>query len=330
MTIASPSDPSATVTRSDDRVPILGTILGLLAAVGYTASNACLRAADHNDPFFVSVCKAFPTILLTAPWLAWDAWHGRRFLPDWEIAIKLCASGLVAHLAGNVAFQWSLPIVGIAMAVPLSLGGMIVSGAVLGRTLIGEVLTKRVIWAIGILLIAVAILATGAVARNEASTTTSVVRTMSENLLGVGLALSSGCFYALLGTTIRHGIKGRANPQQTIFIVGLVGVVSVGAVALARVGLAGALATSAKDWGLMFFAGVFNAAAFLALTHAFRRATLTYVQSLNATQAAMAGFAGVTLFGERLTWHLVVGAALTVGGLWLMNARSAVDKARVE
>ena len=51
--------------------------------------------------------------------------------------------------------------------------------------------------------------------------------------------------------------------------------------------------------------------------------TVTRVNLLNASQTAMAAFAGVLCFGEQLTVWLLCGTALTIGGLFLMEKKRA-------
>ena len=43
---------------------IRGTILGLIAAIGYTAANVFLRFSTDVDPYWVSWVKAIPTVVI--------------------------------------------------------------------------------------------------------------------------------------------------------------------------------------------------------------------------------------------------------------------------
>ena len=75
----------------------------------------------------------------------------------------------------------------------------------------------------------------------------------------------------------------------------------------------------------MLGAGVFNAIAFLAVTKAFQLISVVYVNSLNASQAAMAAIAGVILFSEPMSLPLAVGVALTIAGLMLIRQREELE-----
>ena len=71
----------------------------------------------------------------------------------------------------------------------------------------------------------------------------------------------------------------------------------------------------------MLVAGIMNAIAFFAIGASMQHLTVTRVNLLNASQTAMAAFAGVLCFGEELTVWLLSGTALTIGGLFLMEKK---------
>src|SRR6185436_19185757 len=103
--------------------------------------------------------------------------------------------------------------------------------------------------------------------------------------------------------------------------VSIVGMVTLGSLSLRRIGLAGMLATSPGDLGLMLLAGVCNAAAFVTLTKSLQLTSMVFANALNATQATMAAVMGVLLFQEPLSPWLLIGVGLTIGGLLLMRKR---------
>ncbi len=90
-------------------------------------------------------------------------------------------------------------------------------------------------------------------------------------------------------------------------------------VTLSRIGTDGIAATDARGWWGMALAGVFNAAAFFALSNSLRRIPVVAVNLLNSTQAAMAGVAGWMIFQEPMTIELPIGVALTFIALFLMS-----------
>lgn len=302
---------------------MLGTILGLVSAVAYTAANVCLRASIKSDLVWVSCIKSIPTIALVAPWLLVLAARGERILPPLRVLLLIVAAGAFGQLGGNVAFQYSLGVVGVAMAVPLTLGTMILSAAVLGRLILHEPVTPRMAVSILLLLVAIGVFCLGAKEASESVQTGS--ETLSFDALriaaGVTAALASGVAYTILGVAIRYAAGKGAAQATTLMTVALVGLISLGAVSLIRIGPQGMLGTPPRDLAIMLAAGVFNAVAFVALTKALQLTTVVYFNALNATQAAMAAIGGVIFFQESPSLALLAGVVLTTAGLLLMRER---------
>lgn len=301
---------------------LLGSICGLLSAVGYTAANVCLRAATDSDPIWVSAVKAVPTVVIFGPYLAWRAAKALPIGPDPKALWLLAAAGLFGQVGGNVAFQWSLGVIGLALAVPLCLGMMIVFGAWLGWSLLGERVTWRTIVSMVVLLAAVSILSLGAPGA-QASLDTAAASQPLRVIAGVAAACASGFAYALLGVAIRHAARHGAPTASSLVTVGVVGVLSLFPLSLTRLSLADMAATSAHDWIAMLGAGMANAAAFFLLVKSLQMTSIAHVNALNATQAAMAAAAGVLLFHEPLSGALGLGIVLTAIGLLMMDARAA-------
>ena len=279
---------------------IFGTICGLFSAVGYTIANICLRSVADTDPAWVTAVKAVPNVLLVAPWLLVRMARSQHVLPPPKILLSLFATGVFSQLFGNVLFQWALGIVGIALCVPLVLGTLILTSALAGKLFLREVITARLAISMAILIIAICVLSSGANDAHESmqgeGTATSAVISPWQLTLGVGAACFAGFSYALLGVVIRHGVSDTAPLSTTLVTVGLAGIISVGALSFYTIGWDGMVATTSREWWYMGWAGFWNAAAFLALAKALQLTTVTYVNSLNASQAAMAALAGVVLF----------------------------------
>ena len=87
-----------------------------------------------------------------APVLAVMVWRRQPLVPSFKLAGLIVIGGLFGQLGGNICFQWSLHIIGVALSVPLCLGGMIVGAAILGRVVLYEPVTPRVLLALGLLL----------------------------------------------------------------------------------------------------------------------------------------------------------------------------------
>ncbi len=97
----------------------------------------------------------------------------------------------------------------MALAVPLTLGMMIVAGAIMGRVLLHESVTIPMAISTVVLIGAMFVLSLGA---NEASQTMAHERGAPPFWLvaaGVGAACVSGIAYALLGVVIRYAVTDR-------------------------------------------------------------------------------------------------------------------------
>jgi len=315
---------------------LIAVVAGFCSAIGYTAANICLRSVPESDSVWVSCVKALPLVALVAPVLAWRACRGQRILAGRKVMFELVLASLFGQLAGNVAFQFSLGAIGLALTVACVFGAMISSGIFIGHFVLGERVVLRMIAASGVLIVAIGILSAGA---GEANRRMSAARKVLSPAVGsefasaggsasldsdappwlaiggVLAACSAGIAYSVLGAAIRR-TSAAGMPQQTIlFAVGMAGVLFLGPLSLSRLGLSGILATTPRELAFMLGAGLCNAFAFCALTIALRRSGLVLVNALNASQVAMAAMAGVFLFAEPLTWPLAAGVTLTVTGL---------------
>jgi len=312
------NQPAAISGRDADAAFFWGCVCAFTAAIGYTAANICLRAVTHLDPFWVSAVKSFPTVALAAPYLLATAVSGERVLPTKRIFGMIVLAGLFGQLGGNVCFQWSLGVIGMALAVPMTLGSLLIGGAVLGRMFLHEPVSLRMTASMAVLVFSICVLSFGAAdasmaVRDGSGLSSQIV------LLGVGAAVLCGFSYAVLGVVIRHGVTGRASISTTLFTIGMIGMTVLGGLCYQRLGWEGMLATSETDFAIMLLAGIFNAGAFLALTKSLQLIGVTYVNSLNGCQTALAALGGVLIFGEPLSGTLWLGTALTVVGLLMMK-----------
>ncbi|MFO0871140.1 MAG: DMT family transporter [Pirellulales bacterium] len=323
------SDPSSDLPSSaaDSPVPfrssvLFGTLCGLVAAFGYTCANICLRSVSDCDPVWVSAVKSVPTVLLAAPIVCWEAWGRGQQVVTRRAALALAISGLLGQLGGNVLFQWSLGVVGLALAVPLCLGGQIISSGLLGRIVLGEAVSARRAMAIGVLIVATVVLSSGAdAAHRTVAPSADASASFGELAAGVAAATFSGLAYAILGVVIRRAVVGQTTIAATLFVVCVVGLISLGAWSPLRLGWDPLWATPWADLRPMLLAGLFNFAAFWALTKALQLTPVVYVNALNVTQASLAAMAGVLLFQEAPSAGLVWGVVLTAAGLLLLRGR---------
>ncbi len=331
---------------------IIGTLCGLASAVGYTAANSCLRAVSDCDPVWVSFAKAFPTVALFGPILLVRMWKGQEQFPSWPQLRVLIFAAVICQLFGNVVFQWSLGVIGMALTVPLTLGTMIAGAAVMGRIWLHEPVTIAMAGSMAVLVAAVFVLSSGAkqattapteerltagersAGANAASEESAGIEAAADSevidsgsgqsawrtvFMGVGAACLAGLAYAYLGVAIRVVVTDSTSLWMTTVTVTATGLLTLGLLGCCTPGLAAWKGTSATALWTMMAAGVFNALAFLALTRALQLVPVAYVNALNASQAAMGAVAGVALFAEPSSWQLWVGVGLTAVGLLTMR-----------
>lgn len=316
--------PPTTVARQplcSNSAALWGTIYAAISAVGYTATNICLRSVTDCDPVWVTCIKTIPTIVGVAPWLIVRWFRGESVFPPLPIVATLLAAGLLGQFGGNVVFQWTLGIIGIALTVPLCMGMIIIASALLGRVLLQESINLLTVVSLSVLLAAIWVLALGA---QGASNSIAKLETVDPWLVTAGVAAGcvSGVAYAVLGVTIRRAVIGVSTVSASTFCVGIVGFLSLTPLTIHRIGVTAMLQTDRGDLAMMVLAGVFNLMAFVALTRALQITSLVYVNALNASQVAMASVAGIVLFQEQPSPALALGIGLTVAGLLIMPRHS--------
>ena len=307
-----------------------GVAFCLLSALGYTASNICMRqlTAMHCDTFWAVFNRELVTPVFIGTWLLWQAVRGRRWLPAGRELGLLLLVGLLIQVAGNVCVQWSLGVVGLAVTIPAMFGAMIASGAVIGRAWLGERVSGRSITAVAMLLGSLALLGVGAEAVGRSiAEAKAVTPNPLLMVLAVAAAGLAGTVYALLCAVIRRSVTGNTSPAAVAFLVTLMGVVGLGPICVYRLGAAALLETPVEQFSLMIAAGVFNLGAFLALIHGLQRTTVVHANAVNASQVAMAAVAGMALFAEPLTVWLLLGVCLTIFGIaWIDRPAEAVEE----
>ncbi|MEM9589458.1 MAG: DMT family transporter [Planctomycetota bacterium] len=320
MTASSPANP--VVPKSDPasiRPPLgvgAGAFCGLAAAVLYTGANIALRDSVHVDPFLVSAVKAAPTVLVLGPFAIWLRSRGDVLATSYRNVPRFVLVSLLGQFVGNAAFQFALEIIGLAASVPITLGTLIIGGAISGRVLLGEPVRMKTVLAIILLIAAVIVLSMPDSSASVASESDS-----RPAWVGALYAVFSGLAYALFGAVMRQTMIGGVSPTMTMLISGVVGTVSLWSATLVVVGVEGVALIDARSWGVMALAGVFNFTAFIALSSALKSLPVVAVNLINASQVAMAAIAGVIIFGEPITMTLLTGIALTFAGLAVLAKR---------
>lgn len=322
--MASPTDTAQLRTRQ----VVEGTALGLLAAVAYTTANLGLRnvaeGGDLDWALFVSANKALPVTLIAWSLVAWRSFRGLPALPPRRLWVPLLLTGCVMQFGGNVMFQVALSRGGLALTVPMTFSMIIVSGALLGRAVLGEAITVRMLLAMTTMVLAVAVLSRGAETASDALVTNA---DWKSTVLAVVTACIAGTSYGSGGVMIRRCVTSHLSYSATIVLISSVGLFVIGPLSVMRLGLPAVTSLSGQIWLSMLGAGLANAVAFFAVNAAFKRLSVVRVNLLNASQAAMAATAGVVLFGEPNTWWLRLGTLLTIVGLVLTARRERKSSA---
>ncbi|MDA1015116.1 MAG: DMT family transporter [Planctomycetota bacterium] len=297
----------------------LGVSLGVLSAVSYTVANIALRKVARQDfewSVWVSCTKALPAAVSAWILVAFRASRGLPALPPRRLVMPLILVGLFMQCAGNVAFQYSLGMGGLALTVPVLFASLILCGSIAGRVFLGEAITPRSTIAMGMLIASIATLSIGAGEATEAVAHDSSVGEVTVAILTASLA---GFAYGLTGVVIRSMVTGPMSVSATLVLMSTSGFVGLGLMSFYSMGLAGIQQTSGYEWSWMLAAGVMNAVAFFAVGGALQHIPVTQLNLLNASQAAMCAIAGVFWFDEPVTRWMVCGTSLTLAGLLLMD-----------
>lgn len=297
---------------------LVGALCGIAAAIIYTSANVCLRLVNDLDSFLVSTVRAVPTLALVLPMLAVRAFRNQPLVIRGNHVWLLAVCGIAGQLFGNVCFQHSLKIVGIAIAVPLILGTMILSGAIISWIVLGERLKWFTTAGMAVVLVALVCVAFGArTAQASAGLAESSLQAVSNWELALAILgnCAGGVAYAVMGVVMRRSFKAGMPVETAILVVSLVGMVLLGGLTATRMSVEEVLQIGSRGWQLMLLAGLFNGLAFFALSIALRYLNVLFVHMINASQASLAFLAGVIYFHEPNSAFIQFGLLLTVVGL---------------
>lgn len=307
----------------------VGSIAGIASAFLYTAANVQLRRAVSVDPFLVAAVKALPTVVGLTPVVLWYLFAGKPLGTNYSLLPRFALVALIGQFVGNAAFQVALGHIALAVAVPITLGTLIVGGGALGWFLLGEPISRGKWMAMAVLITAVVVLSTGengtnATSRSSGDETEPIV------WFGAACAIASGAAYSLFGVITRRTLNNGLSMPATMMTSGLVGAISLWSFCLIRLGPDAVLAIRSDQWITMAWAGTFNFAAFVALSASLKFLPVVAVNLINASQVAMAAIAGVYFFNESLNPSVATGIALTVIGLLVLTASSNRRRSKKE
>ncbi len=300
---------------------VLGTACCVFAALGYTIANLCLRylTVDH-DVAWVLCIKETVAVAVLGPWLAQQALRGRPSLPGGRTLLALAALGLLVQLGGNLPLIWSMGVIGLAVAVPISLGINLVGSAILGQILLGERVSLQSGSAILLLIVSVVFLTTGAGKANDAITITSQTATGPAWVaLAVAAPCLAGMVFSVLNIAIRRTITRGVPLAAIAFLIPVMGTVALAPLSLGRHGLDGLLATPTPDFLLMLLCGLLNLLAYMAIIKGLQLTTIVHANVVSASQVAMAAVGGLLFFSEASSPSLMMGVVLTIAGMVMID-----------
>ncbi|MEZ6060885.1 MAG: DMT family transporter [Planctomycetaceae bacterium] len=303
-----------------------GAWLALISAIGYSVTNLALRdlSGAHGGQgwdIWVSAGKAVPTACLAWILVLKNRAPGQALLPPKQLLLPLIAAALVMQIGGNVGFQTALRFIGLAITVPLVFAGIIISGALLGRTFLGDPVTPRTIVAMLLMTLAIVALSTAATdestaaAGGEKLTAATDSERIINSVIGVAIAIVSGLSYGVNGVVIRRYVRDKLPVESTLVVFGTTGTILLGTTGFAMLGLHELRTVTGGEWAMILVAGSFNAFAFFCVTYAFKLMSISRVNVINATQNAMCAVGAVVVFSEPLTASMVAGIVLTMLGL---------------
>lgn len=300
----------------------VGTACCVGAAVGYTGVNLCVRLLTVRcDQLVLLLIKELVAVVLVGPWLIWR-WRRAWGSAGWRHGIALAVVGSLTQVGANLPVIWAMAVVGLAITITVCLGVNLVASALLGRILVGERVSRQSLWAIGLLIGSVIVLSVSA---ERTAQSHPLAHTLTQSpwmsLLAVAAVCGAGVIYGLLNVAIRQSVTERVPVGLVAFLVPGMAVVWLGPVCWWRLGLAGMFAMPLADLMLMLLCGLLNLLAFLAFIKGLELTSIVHANVLVASEVAMAAVAGVVLFGEAAGAALLLGVAMTLLGMLLIDHR---------
>jgi drug/metabolite transporter, DME family len=291
-----------------------------LSAVCYTAANSCYRQLSilQADPIWVTCIKESIAFLTGAAWVAVLALRGQVAFPRKKEVIILVLVGLVVQLVGNLGSLWAIGKIGLSITIPTNFGALLVSSALFGRVILGERVSPRSTFALGMLMAALGLLGFGAEAAGRE--TAAAANSLSTAIVfAIGVSCTAGVVYAVLSIAMRRAMKRSVQMSMLLFIIAGMGVATMWPMSFHRLGFEKMLATPPNIMAWIFAAGLFNVIGFLAMAKGLQLTTVVHANILNASQVAMAAVVGMSCFQEpRNTW-LVLGVLVTLLGILLVD-----------
>jgi drug/metabolite transporter (DMT)-like permease len=269
------------------------------------------------SPAWVICVKETVTVAVVGPWLVYQTLRGQLTWPNRGTLLALVVVALGVQVIGNQGLMWAFRMIGISISIPAMMGMNLLSSALLGWFVLHERVSRRTMGAIGLLILAVVLLKTGAGQGCEWITTDSLTVA-----LALGTCAAAGFIFASMAVAIRKTVT-RTTPMAVILVLfTFVGTLSLAPLSVCQMGVSGILATPASALGLMLLAGVLNLIGFFSITKGLQFATVVQANVISASQVAMAAVIGMLFFQETPSSSITVGVCLTIAGMVMIERPS--------
>ncbi|MEZ6094788.1 MAG: EamA family transporter [Pirellulaceae bacterium] len=297
----------------------LGIAAGIGAAIFYTGANISLRYSSTNiSPVVVAFFKALITWVCCSPVYFWGFRRYTTPLPSRRGSLILLGASVFVQLVGSNGFQLSLGLLGVALAVPIVIGSMVVLGIVLGRIFLGEPI--EAVSAISLLVVSIFLMSIRAEASHIHMEAEQLILPATWSAaFGIVAAIMTGLTYAVLGVSIRRALLEPVHPFTAIMFVTTTGILLLGPLAFVQTGFSDLASFRTTQWWALIFGGLFNAAGFICLSFALRNLNVLYVNAINVSQVGLAAIAGMMLFGEPTTTYFTIGLGVMLAGFILLG-----------
>ncbi len=302
---------------------LVGTLLCLASAAGYGSVNLLMRRmAVRYDPLWIIWLKETITILPLLPYLVWW-WARKERTPGSPRSLGgLMLVGLLTNTIATPGLVWAMGVVGVAVAVPASLGVNLVACAALGWLYLGERVSGKTALAVTLLILSVSFLSVGAQRVNASLATVALAAGPLWVAVAVAASVVAGLVYGGLNVVIRRAATD-GMPMGTIaFLVPAMGSVALGPICLWRFGLEGLLAAAPEDLGVMLVCGLLNLLAFLAIIRGLKMKSVVHATRAPAPQPAPPAGGGLVFFEEAASPALAAGVSLAIVGTLLLDRQA--------
>ena len=300
----------------------IGMALGIGAALAYTWTNILLRRAagptDLGWNCWATCLKAVPSAIAAWTLIAMRWSRGERGLDGWRSFAWLTLNGFFMQFGGNIAFQYAMSFGGLALTVPMCFCTLILSGALGGRLILGEAISRRALIAMWLLIVSVFVLSQGAGEAADSMRGDASLADIAKAIVFSGL---SGLGYGFGGVSIRRAVTGTGTIASTIAPLSTIGVVGPGLIAWSQMGREGLAAVPWQMNANILAAGTFNAVGFFFVAAAMARLPIVRVNLINASQIAMCALGGIVFYNEPATWWIGLGTALTIVSLGILGTQ---------